>query len=77
LHHSKISFFRWVGDRGEFIYRFSFLELYMFLGEIIMFDFLFGLVFYNLIAKRRALCGRVSALFIALIFENYERYFFL
>jgi hypothetical protein len=35
-------------------YKFTFLESYMLLGEIIMFDFLFGQVFYILLAKRRA-----------------------
>ena len=31
---------------------------------------------YYLLAERRALRARLSALFIALMFENYERYFF-
>jgi len=36
-----------------------------------------GSFFYIVLAKRRARSARHSTLFIALTFENYERYFFL
>jgi len=34
------------------------------------------LSFYQITSEKRALCARISALFIAVTFENYERYFF-
>ena len=35
------------------------------------------IIFIGELVKRRYFCVRLSALFISLTFENYERYFFL